>query len=292
MWFFTDVADWFDTRKKQSNAVLDRMVEDSDYSQGAMLMAATGHAFMEFGGGFVDLLRLGDGVKKGGLSGWGQDALRVVAVFPVGRAAHLLKTIKNTRAAKFLVDIAPDGPICAWVASAKALRQVGHAIEGKVLASVDDLASALGVSVQSIKPIRNLSTVVQKMRQIGAIAGPVRRVSNMRQVEQMLPKDGSVVLVTLSGVHKTDRTLISHLVYVYRDLTGRICIMDRSVGDVIRRSYFSLSELVKSYPVTSFVPYEAAVLKNVFVRSSMHELPRLVIPVPAVIASYQDQEKK
>ncbi len=291
MWIFTSAADWFDEQKKRSNVMLDRMVEDSDYSQGAMLMAASGHAFMEFGGGFVDLLRLGDGVKKGGLSGWGQDGLRVVAIFPVGRAAHLLKTVKNTRAAKVLADIAPKEPICAWVGSAKALRQVGHVFKGKVFASVDDLAKAVGTSIDSIGPIRNLLVISEKLRQIGARVGPIRKVSNMRQVEQMVPRGGSVVLLALSGVHWKKRKLISHMVYVYRDLAGRIRIMDRSVDGVVRNSYISLSELVSNYPVTSFAPFEAAVLENVYVRSVLHELPRLVIPVPAVVAAYEEKKK-
>jgi hypothetical protein len=87
MWILTDVADWWDKKNQQSEAVLDQFVADSGYSQGAMIVAAGAHAFTTFGAGFVDVLRLGDGIKKGTLAGAGTDALRFAAIFPFGKAA-------------------------------------------------------------------------------------------------------------------------------------------------------------------------------------------------------------
>jgi hypothetical protein len=107
-WIFTDIADWFDQQKRQANRALDSAVETSGYNQGVMLVAAGTHAAMEFGGAFVDILRLGDGVRAGGLGGWGKDALRMVAIFPVGKAAQMMKTMKGTKAAQVVVDSCPE----------------------------------------------------------------------------------------------------------------------------------------------------------------------------------------
>ena len=71
MLYFTDIANWFDKNRVETDRILDKWVEDSNYNQGIMLVAATTHALTTFGAGFVDLLRLGDGVREGGLSGWG-----------------------------------------------------------------------------------------------------------------------------------------------------------------------------------------------------------------------------
>lgn len=122
MWHFTSVANWFDERKVVSDQVFDQWVENSQYNEGVMIVAASTHAVTTFGASFVDVLRLGDGVAAGGLKGWGSDAMRAIAVFPVGKAANLIKTMEGTAAAKLIADT--GGPNCFWIASAKALRQV------------------------------------------------------------------------------------------------------------------------------------------------------------------------
>jgi hypothetical protein len=288
MWIFTDLADWFDKQKSQANRMLDSAVENSDYNQGVMIVAAGTHAAMEFGGAFVDLLRFGDGMKAGGLKGWGQDALRFVAIFPFGKAAQMMKTAKATQAAKVVVDIMPRAGICAWVASAKALQQVGHSFNGKVLVTIDDLAQAAGVPRQAIGGFPDLFHITAMLRQVGAKVGASRRVASMREVEQMVPYDGSGVVVVVEGVNVKTGELIAHLVYAYREMggVGRVRIMDRTINQAAHRPYRNLVELAEVYPVHSFVPVEAAVLHNVFVRI-LYDLPRLLIPVPAVIGAYE-----
>ncbi len=296
MWIFTDAANWFDKQKKRSNVVFDQMVEDSDYSQGAMLMAATGHAVMEFGGSFVDLLRLGDGFKEGSWKGVGTDFLRVVAVFPVGKAAKFIHGFRGIRNAQFVTNI--SGPVCSWVNSAKALAHVRFKDGGKLFASVDDLAKVLGLSLQRLEPAY-LSAMLNNLSRIGARVGALKIVSSLREVESMIPRDGSVLLVSVRIVEKARKAgkARSHAIYFYRDVFGRIRIMDRTVGEkiapaVTRGAYRSLDELVKRYAnvgVAKFIPYEAAVLHNVYVPHIAHETTKLVIPIPAVIAEYKDR---
>ena len=124
MWYFTEVADWFEKNRSETDEILDQWVEDSNYSTGSMVAASTTKAFTTFGAGFVDLLRLGDGVKEGTLKGVGTDALRFVAVFPVGKAVNMIKSAKGVSVAKLIADT--GGPNCFWIASAKALRHVGQ----------------------------------------------------------------------------------------------------------------------------------------------------------------------
>lgn len=122
MWYFTEIADWWEGKRKETDAILDRWVEDSGYSQGAMIIAATTKALTTFGAGFVDILRLGDGIRAGTLKGAGVDTLRFVAIFPFGKAAKTLKSVRGVKRAKVIIDI--PGPHCFWVASAKALTQI------------------------------------------------------------------------------------------------------------------------------------------------------------------------
>ncbi len=85
MWLFTSVADWIDGQGKQSDSALDQWVQESHYSTGVMAVAATTKSFMRFGESMSDILRLGDGVRSGSLSGVGSDAMRFVAISPLGK---------------------------------------------------------------------------------------------------------------------------------------------------------------------------------------------------------------
>ncbi len=51
MWKFTQIADWFDGQRQESEQILDHWVESNKYSQGAMITAASTKALMTFGAG-------------------------------------------------------------------------------------------------------------------------------------------------------------------------------------------------------------------------------------------------
>ncbi|MHC1551027.1 hypothetical protein [Phyllobacterium sp. K27] len=137
---------------------------------------------MTFGSGFVDVLRMGDGVAKGTAAGLGQDALRFS---PVGKAAQMFKAAKGTALAKVIVDINPSAGICAWVASAKALTQIGGKIGSKLFITVDDLAKAIGVNVRHLSGLtmEQIKIVLTKM---GARVGAVRVVKSEQEVARMV----------------------------------------------------------------------------------------------------------
>lgn len=281
MWQFTEVADWFEVKRTQSDAILDQWVEDSHYNEGVMIAAASGKALTTFGAGFVDVLRLGDGVKEGSLTGVARDALRVVAIFPVGKAASMVRSAKGLTLAKVVVDT--GGPNCFWVASAKAFSQIGHRQNGRLLASVNDIAKALGMSMSNLWVIPKLSVGMAYLQQLGAKVGPVKTIATIRDVERMVPFDGSVVMI---AVHVVKNGAISggHAIYAFRTAFGQVRYMDRTIGEITNTVYKAVSELAPVYRGT-IVPYEAAVLSNVFIKSVAHDLPRLVMPILGVVAS-------
>ena len=211
MWVFTSIADRFDQQKDRANKKLDEAVEDSGYSQGMMIVAAGTHAVMEFGSSFVDLLRLGDGVKEGGW-GYGQDALRAVAIFPMGKVAQMLKSVKGLQVAKIIEDALPGEAICGWIAGSKALAHAGYkhggkAVTfggkvvwthgGKVLIEVRHVAEAMGLAPSMIDTI-SLPAMVMYLKRLGANVDPIKIVTSINQVEQMVPRDGSVALLSLA----------------------------------------------------------------------------------------------
>lgn len=231
------------------------------------------------------MLRLGDGVKEGGVKGWGKDALRFIAVFPYGKAANTLKTLRGTAAARLIADI--GGPNCFWVASAKALRQIGMKCKGKLFASVDDLARALGISIDSLWAVPNLAIGMSYLRRLGATVGIVKKVTAIKDIAAMVPKDGSVLMLAVR-VMKGSRVIGGHAIYAYKDIFGRLRFFDRTVGSkfgsTIQGVFKSVDEIAPYYGATEIVPYEAATLQNVYLKSIGFELPRLAIPILGVVA--------
>jgi hypothetical protein len=287
MWYFTEVADWFEGKRAQSNVALDQWVEESNYSQGAMLVAASTQAITTFSAGFVDVLRLGDGVKQGSLKGMGQDALRVVAIFPVGKAASIVKSARGVTLAKAVVDT--GGPNCFWVASAKAFRQLGQRYSGKLLVSVDDVAKALGMQMNGLWKIPNLATGIAYLQKIGAKVGPVRAISATSDISKLVPPiNGGVVMIAVR-VESHGQVIGGHAIYAFRNALGQIRYMDRTVGRVVQATvqgtFKSIADIAPLYGATALVPYEAAVISNMFVKSVAADLPRLVIPILGVVAT-------
>jgi hypothetical protein len=286
MWKFTEIADWWETSRKQTDRVLDDWVESSNYSDGVMIIAATTKALTTFGAGFVDILRLGDGVAQGSLKGVGTDAMRALAIFPVGKAVNILKSAKGITLAKVVVDT--GGPHCFWVASAKAFAQIGQKFNGKLFASVEDIAKALGMSMNTLWTIPNLAAGLAHLQRLGAKVGTVRAVASTSEIAQMVPRDGSVVMIAVHLV-KGGRVVAGHAIYAFRNAVGQIRYMDRTIGSSAQKIYQSLDEIAALYKQCDrFVPIEAAVLNNVVAKSVLHDAPRLFIPILGVIAT-QDQ---
>jgi hypothetical protein len=285
MWHFTEVADWFEKNRSESDEILDQWVEDSNYDTGVMIAASTTKALTTFGAGFVDILRLGDGVKEGTLKGVGTDALRFVAVFPVGKAASMIKSAKGVSAAKFIADT--GGPNCFWIASAKALRQVGQKFKGRFLVGVEDLAAQLKMPTNGLWVIPNLATGMSYLARLGVKTGAIKKVSSSADILKILPRDGSVVMIAVN-VMRNGKVVAGHAIYAFRNSFGQMRFMDRTVGRAIRSGtqgvYKSIEELAPVYGASSIVPYEASVLYNVFAKSVLHETPRLVIPILGVMA--------
>lgn len=285
MWYFTEVADWFERNRAQSDEILDQWVEETNYSTGAMVVASTTKALTTFGAGFVDLLRLGDGVKEGNLKGMGTDTLRFVAIFPVGKAASMLKSAKGVSVAKIIADT--GGPNCFWVASAKALRQVGQKHKGRLLVGVEDLAKVLKMPLNSLWEIPNLAAGMSYLQRLGAKTGAIKKVDSARDIIKMLPRDGSVVMIAVH-VMRNGRVAAGHAIYAFRNTFGQVRYMDRTVGRAIKSGsqgvYKSIEELVPVYGANAIVPYEASILHNVFAKSVLHEAPILVIPLLGIMA--------
>ena len=95
----SDIASSWQESAIQSAAGLDQMVSDSP---GLWAAAAAVQTMMDAGGGFVDMLRFGEGAAEGGVCGWGKDIIRGVGIAgsvaaPTAKALQVSKALKISK---------------------------------------------------------------------------------------------------------------------------------------------------------------------------------------------------
>lgn len=249
----SDIADAWEKDRQKSEAWLEDYVERNPDLVG-VLIATSVKTSMDLGAGFVDVLRLGKGASDGGW-GFAEDGLRIIGIVgPLGRGAKLVRSAFGARGARLIADPNPGAGICSWVNSTKALRQTGQ----KIYASVDEFArAALGPHGQ-ISGI-SLTNMVATLRSVGARVRSVQAVNSLPDVTRMLPRDGSVVLVSVHVMNQ-GRRLGGHAVYAFYDALGRLRFSDRT------GVYKSLSDVAQRYGATDLVPRAAAHMQNLFMK--------------------------
>jgi hypothetical protein len=256
MWVFTEVADWFDkVRHDNEKFLADGMRDTDDDFLGAMAWTGIGVVRLLNGvaggvaGGFIDVLRIGDGVKEGGW-GYGKDALRALAI--VGPALKVGRMALGLVAA---VDATPAVGNCAWVSAARAARMTGT----QHFATVGQLASAIGIGVGDTAGM-NMLEVQNIIRLVNGETTLVRGVLSFEEVAQLARNnpDGVVVFPvtfmrtagqTVNGISQAAELSENGHALIAKAVGGTVFIVDRS-GKVYR----SLQELEGVYGAASGLP--------------------------------------
>ena len=191
MWVFTDVADWFDKERESNARFLENAANNTDDDfLGALAWTGIGLARVLNTGagglasGFIDVLRIGDGVKEGGW-GYGKDTLRALAI--VGPALRIGRYGLSLVAA---LDAAPTASNCGWVAAARAARMTGT----KHFATVGSLAQALGVPAAETGGT-SMAEIARILQAIGGETKLLRAAASFEEIEQIARANPEGVVV-------------------------------------------------------------------------------------------------
>lgn len=275
MWIFTEVADWFDKQRVDNNKFLDQTFQGwVDYAvkhedeagfwpalRNGMIYTGTGVLYAlnqlttTVASGFVDTLRIGDGVQKGGW-GYAQDALRLIAI--VGAAAKPLNALVQAGrvglGSVVAVDIAPAQPICTWVASAKALAITGTRHFGTVESLSTTVFGAPSSPIQAVF-LGDLLPAMQSMgasaREAGALTGPVE--DTLTTLLKANPNSVAPFSVQWQlGANAANEfaqvgqgSAVGHTMVAYLDLLGNLRILDRT--GKVAASLAEIESLVPAY---------------------------------------------
>ena len=273
MWVFTELADGWDRLREQDGRFLDEQwtswaqyanahADDPGFFPAIRNMAvygglgatyATWTLSTSVATGFIDTLRLGDGIHKGGW-GYAQDAVRLMVVAaPALRLGRLaLSTVAN-------VDAFSSTGTCAWVAAAKALRLTGT----KHFATIEDLAKAAGVTAPNFSGITTLAPVAKIIQQLGGVTKPLAVAAGKAETvidQAVAANPNAVILFAVKWMQ--GGKWVGHAMVAARIL-GRTMIVDRAQFKVVSR----LAELnyaqIGTATVTDLLAVENATLATI-----------------------------
>lgn len=105
----------------------------------------------------------------------------------------------------------------------------------------------------------SLDNMVRNLRNIGASVGAIRNVKGMQEIISMLPRDGSVILVSFLILKKGFEAR-GHAMCVFYDHFGRLRIMDRTTV------YDNLAIIAKIHSVDEMIPRAAVQINNVYAK--------------------------
>lgn len=280
MWVFTKVADWFDKTREDNDRWIDQglqpwvastLYDDSPWYRNVGIYTAAGTLFAlnkfttTVASGFVDVLRVGDGISEGGW-GYGKDALRILSIVgpffkAVRYAGPLVRSLPGgSRLARYSLTLEPGvniakgefGGRCGWVTAARLLRLTGS----RPFAQVSDVARGHGIALEETGKISILK-LVPALRNLGADAQVINLAQEAKgasilardalTTEEALARvlsanPNGAVMVGLKWT-KEGGGVGRHAMIAVRDTFGGISFIDRS-GLAVKR----LADLGSKYP--------------------------------------------
>jgi len=242
----SELADWWDEQKRQSEAILTQWVQENP-QWWAVAIAGTVQTTMDLGAGFVDVLRFGEGIAQGGIRGVGKDVLRLLVILgPLGRAGGVISRLVHLSRLRLAVQVAGvDGP-CTF----QAINNTLSILKGKNLfVIVEDLAAAMG------RTVADLPTTSEGLYQLGAWVDDlvplirqsakvkeVTGLNNIRQVVDLAERETGVVIFAVRATVRTaagEVETLEHSVIAVRNAVGAVRFADYG-GKLVR----SLDQLI------------------------------------------------
>jgi len=309
MWVFTEVADWFDKARNDNDQWIDQnlqpwvgstLYEDSPWYRNVGIYTAAGTLFAlnkfttTIASGFVDVLRVGDGIREGGW-GWGKDALRILSIAgpffkAVRYAGPVLRALPGvSRLTRYSLTLEPAvniakgefGGRCAWVTAARLLRVTGS----RPFAQVADVAAGHGIALEETGKISILK-LAPALRNLGADAKVINLVEEARQVD-LLGREAATAEAALQRVlsaHPNGAVMLGlnwakagggtgrHAIIAVRDAFGGVSFIDRS-GMAVK----TFAELNGKYPgiVDAALRAEAVLVQNATWVRTLGTLPTM-----------------
>ena len=236
------VADWFDGKAKETNRILENYVQNNP-SQMAVLGATAISTAIAVGQGEVDVLRIGQGIKRGTVGGAVEDGFRLIGIAthasPALRAAGK-PAIRVGRSALARLVTDPGRGICGYVATAQAVTQTGT----RLFAKIEDVVKAANAkTIEHLPGIHFVHELMPTLKKLGAEVERLPALRGEADLVKMLKARRGAIIFGFRGTSRGEQ--FGHAVYAHTDLFGRFRIVDRPANG--GRIFSSLSEVQRKY---------------------------------------------
>lgn len=248
-----DFANWWDEKMSANTASLEEWVLNNP-GMASVILATAGASVMDLSSGFVDVLRLGEGVGAAATDdatawdiakGLGSDVLRAVSIIPIGKGVSMIVKVGLQRVAvKATLYSSIRGGLCGPIASSQAIRRSGQSVAMKL----DDIlqqthgakyADLLGDALESGTTFGRLKAVLDGFKLKSELL-PV--VNSLDDVARLL-KGSDVMVVKIKWRSPGAADDSFHFIHAFFDHLGRLRFADRT-GHVVK----SLKELGRLEP--------------------------------------------
>jgi len=219
----SELADWWDKNKKESEKALEDFVDEHPHFWG---VAATVQTFMDVGAGFVDVLRFGEGMAESYDTGkvWPavQDLFRGLTIAS-GAAKVLGSSAVAGRVGTWIgrstniggnmpglyLDVAPSRGICAPIATANAIRRTGNALmlNKNLMMSLDEIAVAHGRPGIMAAESLNMDQSISALRALGIPHEVIPSAGSWENIVKLAEQRRGVVMIRVvnsagGGAHR------------------------------------------------------------------------------------------
>jgi hypothetical protein len=288
MWIFTEIADAFDKSRAEENAWVStelrlwtrsKIYAGSPWYRNVAVYEADGVLYAvnklstSLASGFIDVLRVGDGVREGGW-GYGKDALRLlIFITPILRLARWFLTLVTA------VDVMPTMGNCTWVALTRLFRLTGM----RPLMQLEQVARAAGLEIAETGGAwaKDLLPVMQFL---GVAAREGAQVANLGELATLVNRNPrSVIMFTVQMMRRGKEIL--HTLLATRGVYGGLKIIDRD-GEVVSelagltRKYGATAISILANEVTVIVEESLAVKSLTLVPSLLNAASQAATPGP------------
>ena len=261
-----ELAAWWEEQKRESESALEDWVGENP-QWWAIGIAGTVQTTMDIGQGYVDVLRLGEGVEGGTAGGYVQDGLRVLAIAgPVAKAAGQasraitpLLRAGNLRLAAQVSGV--TGP-CTFQAVNNAMAITRRR---NLFLTVDDMAKALGRPLSSLAKTESGAFklgawIDDLLPAIRAAGGRVKEIKGLSRIEQVITVAGRETGPVIFAISTTVKNAagqtkdILHTVIAFRTPGGGVRYADYGgkFADTLEGLIRKLGYGTPSAPVTLY----------------------------------------
>lgn len=196
---------------------------------------------LDSGKSLMGTLRLGEGVKQGGVGGVVADGLRLLNILPAaGSIARLggrgVQIIGRAAALRGLQRAVGNGAInsCTPTSIAAATRITGH----RITLTVEEAAALAGKKVSPLDPAfkgMNMAEAEKVLADIGAKVHPVGVSDSLQSIEALVQQRRGPVMFGVYWLEKLPlrpefgyvRSVDRHMMVAFRDWAGRVMVADQ-----------------------------------------------------------------